>query len=175
MERHARSAVHRVTVVNHCSIVIDRSPERTWAELEAEYGAGIGFARAGYKLEALNEPAFPLGGYRLWREQNGGIDERICRITEREASAMRISMRADYLSPDARNMTVFTTFQALRAGATAEFHLDCHSTFDLDVGANASRDDVARAVVQLGDHFDRGIAQGVSRLKARIEAASAAE
>lgn len=175
MARQARSAVHRVTVVNHCSIVIDRSPESTWAALDEEYGAGKGFARAGYKLEPLNEPAFPLGGYRVWREQSEGIDERICGITEREASAMRISMRADYLSPDARNMTVFTTFRAARAGQTAEFHLDCHSTLDLDVGANPSREDVARAAAQLRDQFDRGIAEGMSRLKTRIEAASTAD
>jgi len=73
MELHARTAVRRATVVNHCRIVIDWSPELTWAALVAEYGAGEGFACAGFKVEPLNEPDFPLGGYRLWREESGRV------------------------------------------------------------------------------------------------------
>lgn len=169
MERQARSTAHRVTIVNHCSMAVDRSPERVWAALDSGFYAGGNFARAGYKVEPLNEPALPLGGYRLWREQGGSIDERICGITERDASAMRISMRADYLSRDAKNMIVLATYRAESAGETAVFLLDCHSTLDFEVAANASREDVMREVAELRDHFDQGIAQGMARMKAWIE------
>lgn len=162
--------MQRVTIVNHCALEMDCAPALLWKTLVENYVEGGGFARAGYRIVPLDEPALPLGGYRMRLEDEGREDERICRITERDEQAMRLSVHADYLSPGANAMTVYATYQSEPAGSRARFLLDCHSTLNLETGPDASRENIAQSIAALRDQFDRGIRENAERLGARLEA-----
>lgn len=164
--------VHRVTIVNHCTIDIACPSSHLWAALTDDYVDGGGFARAGYRIDPLDESALVLGGYRMRFESETLVDERVCRITERDEDAMRLSLRADYLSTQARGMVVYATYQAVPDGEGALYRIDCHATLDLEAEASASREEIARSIATLRDHFQDGLAGKAADLKARIEAAS---
>jgi hypothetical protein len=161
---------HRVVIVNHCAIDIACPPSHLWAALTVDYADGGGFARAGYQIEPLDEPALVLGGYRMRFESEALVDERICRITERDEDVMRLSLQADYLSAEANGMVVYASYQALPDGEGALYRLDCHTTLDLEAGVSASREELARSITRLRDHFQDGIAGKAAELKARLEA-----
>ena len=137
--------VYRVVIVNHCAIDIACPPSRLWAALTDDYADGGGFARAGYRIDPLDEPALVLGGYRMRFEREALVDERICRITERDEDVMRLSLQADYLSAEANGMVVYASYQAMPAGDGALYRLDCHTTLSLDARVNASRAEIAQS------------------------------
>ncbi len=162
---------NRVTIVNHCAIDIACPPSVLWAALTDDYVGGGGFAQAGYLIEQLDEPALVLGGYRMRFESEALADDRICRITERDEEAMRLSLQAEYLSAAANGMVVYATYQVVPDGEGALYRLDCHATLSLEVGAGASREEIARSIATLRAHFHEGIAVKAAELKARIEMA----
>jgi len=165
--------VHRVTIVNHYTIDIACPPSHLWTVLTEDYCGGGGFARAGYRIDPLDDPALVLGGYRMRLASGVLVDERICRITERDEDVMRLSLQAEYLSVQAQGMVVYATYQAVPEGGGVRYRLDCHATLDLEAEAGASREEIARSIATLHDHFQNGIAGKAAELKARIEAASA--
>lgn len=159
----------RVTVVNHASIEIACPPAEVWAMLVEDFAQGQGFARAGYRIDPIADPASPLGGYRMHFESPDRVDDRICRITERDDAAMRLSLRAEFLSPIANGMITYATYQAVPSDHGTLYRLDCHSALDHAVEEGASRAEIANSVAALRDQFDAGLATGFATLKTRME------
>jgi hypothetical protein len=159
----------RVTVVNHEQIELAVAPAAVWTMLVDEYAAGKGFARAGYVIDPLDDPSLTLGGYAMRLERDGLLDERLCRVTERDDAAMRLSLHADYLSAGANNMVTYATYRATPAGDGTLYSLDCHSTLDHAVADGGSREEIATSVAALRTLFDQAVAANLARLKAQLE------
>ncbi len=162
--------IHRVVIVNHCAIDIACPPSHLWAALTDDYVDGGGFARAGYRIDPLDEPALVLGGYRMRFESEALVDERICRITERDEDVMRLSLQANYLSAAANGMVVYASYQAVPTGNGVLYRLDCHTTLGLEARDDASREEIAQSIATLHDQFRDGIVAKAADLKARLEA-----
>jgi hypothetical protein len=159
----------RVTVVNHARTEIACPPSRVWAMLLEDYGQGQGFARAGYRIDPQDGPSFLLGGYSMYFEKDGVVDDRICRVTERDVAAMRLSLHAEYLSDHALGMIAYATYQAVPTADGCAYQLDCHSTFDHEVQDGASREQASNSVAVMRDMFQQGLAACGLRIKAHLE------
>lgn len=119
------------TMVNHVALDIAASPDAVWQEIVTLYVEAKKFREQGV-VTTIDEPAAPLGAYRMRIDHGGGaIDERLCRITERDEDARRLSIFADYLSVPG-GMQVYATYQAVdRGDGRAAFAIDCHSRISL--------------------------------------------
>jgi hypothetical protein len=159
----------RITVVNHARIEIACPPADIWRMLLADYGEGQGFARAGYRIDPVDDPSAPLGSYHMHFETADLLDERICHVTERDAEAMRLSLHANYLAGYAKDMAVYATYQAIPIDGGSLYSLDCHSTIDHGVEDGASREEIANSVDALRDQFQQGLESGFAKIKAFLE------
>lgn len=160
----------RVTIVNHVAIDIAASPDAVWQTILDEYVEAKKFREIGYALEPLDDPAAPIGGYRMRLEQDGAVvDDRICHFTERDDAAHRLSIFADYLSMPG-GMTVHATYHAEAMAGGTRYRLDCHSTLGIEQPAGAGRAEVAAAVGEMKAQFDAALIAYVESIKTKLEA-----
>ena len=160
----------RTTVVNHACVTIDRPAAIVWKEILADFTTGRTFAKLGYEIVPFNDPAFPLGAYRMYYASADIVDDRICLITDREEAAMRLGARAEFLSPVANGMLTYAVYQAVPVENGCQYKLDCHSTLDHSVARSATRVEVAQSIDALCRQFDGGLKDAFEKIKERIEA-----
>jgi len=159
-----------VTIVNHVAIDISRPPCILWAEILAEYVEARKFSEAGYAVEPLADPAAFLGGYRLRYLQDGAVlDERVCRITELDASSRRLSMVADYLSVPG-GMTVHATYRAHADPSGSRFTVDCYASLLIDLPGDGSSAAVARTVDAMTTQYEAALLGYLQAVEDTLEA-----
>ena len=154
--------------MNHVATDIARPADAVWQALLAEYVRAAKFREQGYAIVELEGPEFYLGGYRMRLEHNNALlDERICRVTEIDAAALRLSMCAEYLTV-LGGMVVYVTYQATPIATGARCSIDCHSHFGQLPGSAAS---VSRreALTALTKQFHTGLLDYLITLKTMIE------
>lgn len=160
----------QVTIVNHVAVDIAASPEAVWQTILEEYIEAKKFREIGYTIEPLDEPAAYLGGYRMRFEQDGALlDDRICRVSERDEAEHRLSIFADYLSAP-KGMVVYATYHAAKTSEGTRYHLDCHGTLGIDPPAGGGQAEVAATVAEMKTEFDTALAGYLNTIKARLEA-----
>lgn len=158
-----------VTIVNHAAVDIAVPPDRVWHLILDEFVEANRWRELGYSIEPLANPAVVLGGYRMWREQDGKVvDNRVCHITEIDASARRVSLFADYLS-EPGGVQVYVTYQAQEFSGTARYAMDCHTRVGIEAPACGEKAAVAAVIDAIKTHSDTHLAGYLSRTKARLE------
>lgn len=158
-----------VTIVNHAAVGIAVPPDRLWRLILDEFAEAKRWRELGYSVEPLDDPAAVLGGYRMWRQQNGKVvDSRICHITELDESARRLSLFADYLS-EPGGALVYVTYQAQELAGAARYTMDCHTRVGIETPAHGEKAAVAVAIDAIKAHSDTHLAGYLSQTKARLE------
>lgn len=160
-----------VTIVNHLAMDIAVAPDIVWQTILDHFVATDNWVKAGYRVEPLDDPATPLGGYHMRKEQDGSVvDERVVHITERDETARRLSLFADYHSvPD--GLLVLVTYHARETRDGARYTIDCHTRMGIEAPAGGARADVAAAIEALKAQFDEHLIGHLGRLKESLEAA----
>lgn len=157
----------RVTIVNHMAIDIACPPAAVWRAITDEYIAAKKFREIGYTIEPFDDPGSFPGSYRMRFDANGTIDERICRVTEFDEGALRLSLWADYVS-DPKGMTVYATYQALPVAGGARYTLDCHSTLSLEFPTDGVAD-ISVTVAGLRSQYGAALDTYLVNVKAKLE------
>lgn len=149
----------RVTSVNHVAQDIACSPDRLYREIVASYIEGWKSLRTGLAAPLPeNDLAAYRGGYRITVKDDQGalLDDRICRITEHDDDARRVSLVADYLAPQQMGIRVYATYQAVEAPVGARYQIDCHTDMTLEAPAEGGQtiaEMIAGLQTQSGDHL----------------------
>lgn len=157
----------QATIVNHAAITIAAPADAVWGVIVEEILQAKGFRAAG-TVVPLEDPGFPLGGYRIsLPTENGDADERLVRFTERDDTARRASVRADYLSAPGGSV-VYASYEAEETAHGARFRLDCHTSTSLDI---ADDGDIAAAIARETAFNDDALAANLLKVKQRLEAA----
>lgn len=158
------------TIVNHVAIDIAAPADAVWQTIIDELVEAKGFRGHGAVIP-LSGPDAPLGGYRVtFEDDDGALDERVARITERDNAARRLSICADFLSVPG-GMRVYATYHAQDTAGGARFAIDCHTCESLDVAAGAGQADVAASVAKKAAFYDRALAERLQKTKERLEGA----
>ncbi|MFC9250433.1 SRPBCC family protein [Amycolatopsis thailandensis] len=158
-----------VTIVNHVAIDIEAAPDAVWRVILDEYVEASKFRKAGYSIEPLDGSESVFGGYRMRLEENGtAVEERVVRITERDETAHRLSVFADYVVDPDGPMRVHATYHARESERGTQYTLDCHADIALDASAN-----VAASVEEWTKQAEVGLLQYLGTIKAAIEGALA--
>lgn len=158
------------TIVNHVAVDIAVSGDKVWTDILEQYVEGRKFRDDGFQMDALDDPTAPLGGYRMVLTEDGReVDVREARFTEIDATARRLSIFADYLSP-LGGMQVYVTYGGQEIAGGTRYTMDCHSRLALDVPAGASKQDVATATAQTTEMFQQALALYLDQIKQRLEA-----
>ncbi|TDV33821.1 polyketide cyclase/dehydrase/lipid transport protein [Paraburkholderia caballeronis] len=160
----------RVTIVNHVAVDIACPPGTVWRAITDEYIAAKKFREVGYAIELLNDPGSPLGGYHMRFEADGLLDERICRVTEYDEAARRLSLYADYVSEPKGNV-VYATYQALPIDGGARYTIDCHSTLNVVVPADAGSAGISAHIAELDAQYEAALVAYLSSVKAKLDGA----
>jgi hypothetical protein len=159
-----------VTIVNHVAADIAASPAVVWRMILDEYVEARKFREAGGSIEALDEPGALLGGYRIRFEQDGVVvDDRICRITERDDAARRLSIAADYLLIPGGFM-VYVTYHAQDAAGGTRYAIDCHTSMSVETPARGANAEIAASVAATKAHFDVALNSYLEGIRTRLEA-----
>lgn len=159
-----------VTIVHHAAIDIAASADAAWQAILDDYVDARKFRETGYAIEPIDDPAAPLGGYRIRIEQDGVVvDERICHITERDDAARRLSMFADYLSIPG-GMQVYATYHAQDAEAGSRYALDCHSSLPTSLFVSDAETEIGAAVAGMTAQAEAGLIHYLEGVKTRLEA-----
>jgi hypothetical protein len=165
----------RITVVNHNAVDIARPAAVVWRDILATYVDGHKFSSLGHVIEPLtNDAAAYLGGYRMTlRDKDGTVlDDRVCRITERDEAAMRLSLCAEYLLPAEMKLIVNASYHAIPTNAGgSRYELNAYSMLDVSLPKNASEP----SVEQVAEQFQSGSAGHLDTflrsVKERLESA----
>ena len=165
----------RITVVNHNAVDINRPAQALWQDILETYVDGRKFSSQGHVIEPLtDDPAAYLGGYRMTLKDKDGtlVDDRVCRITERDEAAMRLSLCAEYFVPPEMNLIVNASYQATPTANGSRYTLDAYSMMDVALPKSASEP----SVKQVAEQFQSGSAgyldTFLKSVKDRLEAAS---
>lgn len=162
----------RVTIVNHNSVDIERPANVVWQEILESYVDGRKFGAQGYAIESLSEdPASLLGGYRMTYRDAAGklLDERVCRITERDENAMRLSLCAEYAMPAEMRLVVNATYQAIPTAGGSRYELHAYSTFDVALPADAAEPGPAQVADQFRSSSSGHLDTYLRSVKERLE------
>lgn len=157
-----------VTLVNHVAVDIARPPAEVWDAIVEAYVYAAKFSAQGYEIEPLDgDPAALLGGYRMRFTQDGAvIDDRICRISERDDAARRLSICADYAPGRPDGMMVYVTYAAHVAEGGARYTIDCHTRIKVEAPAGTT---LADAAAELKARFDAALVAYLASVKAKLE------
>jgi len=145
----------RITVVNHNTVDIARPAAVVWRDILEMYADGRKFSAQGHVVEPLiGDPAAYLGGYRMTLKDKDGnlVDDRICRITERDDAAMRLSLCAEYFVPPEMNLIVNASYQATPTANGSRYTLDAYSMMDVALPKSSSEP----SVKQVAEQFQSG-------------------
>ena len=160
----------RVTIVNHVESDMEVSPRVVWNAILDEYVEAKKFLELGYSIEPLDDLAAVEGGYRMRFVQDGAlVDDRICRITERDDTRRRLSMVGNFLSTPSK-MVVYVTYHAAQTATGARYTIDCHSSLNLDLAEGSDSKQVKAAVTELTEQFGAALASYLAELKTKLEA-----
>ncbi len=163
-----------VTIVNHVSIEIDCDARRVWNDIIEYYERGRKFADLGYAVTPLSDdPAALLGGYRIVGRIGDVEDERICRITERDDEAMRLSVRADYLAPSMMGLLVHATYQAVPTPSGTRYDVHAYSTMRFPFETKEEKAALAATAAQMREQGGAFIEDSLRVVKARLEGRAA--
>lgn len=154
----------RATVVNHNEIEIACPAATAWDWLLENIARARSYADRGYTNEPVDDRAAILSG-RLRLEQDGAVDEIVYALTERDEAAMRMSVRAEFLST---GWIAFASYQVIPTERGCRFRIDCHTMLDVPAAPKASHETVRESVTAMRDSFDFGPL--LETLKARFEA-----
>lgn len=164
----------RVTAVNHVAQDIACSPDEVYREILSAYIDSGRFLKAGYGVTPLpdSDLAAFRGGYRLTMTGEGGelVDDRICRVTERDDQARRISLCADYLLPTQMGLTVHATYHAVATPTGAQYRLDCHTDIDIEAPADDARAKIAEIVAGFEEQSEAYLKTYLGQTKEKLEA-----
>ena len=164
----------RATRVVHCSVEIARQPSVVWSWILNDIAAGQHYARLGYRIDPSSDPTSHLKTYRLHFKSADRVDDIMAAITELDDKAMRLSMFAQFFSPQARGLVAHVTYQAVARGNDSLLQMSCHATFDLDVDEHASAEEIARSA-EAGRHcYERDTTEWFDEIKVRLESSEAA-
>jgi hypothetical protein len=147
----------RITVVNHHAVDIARPAAVVWQDIVETYVNARKFSSQGHVIEPLtDDPAAYLGGYRMTlRDKDGAVlDDRVCRITERDDAAMRLSLCAEYVLPAEMKLVVNASYQAIPTATGSRYHLDAYSMMDVSLPQSSSDP----SVKQVAEQFQSGSA-----------------
>lgn len=165
----------RITVVNHNAVDIARPATAVWQDIVSTYVEGRKFSSQGHVVEPLrDDPTAYLGGYRMTlRDKDGTVlDDRVCRITERDEAAMRLSLCAEYFVPPEMKLIVNASYQAVPTTSGSRYTLDAYSMMDIALPKSASEPPVR----QVAEQFQSGSAGHLDTflrsVKDRLESAS---
>lgn len=161
--------VSRITIVNHVSSTITCAASAVWREILEGTAEGQNYLRLGYQLERLDDPAAHLGSNRLRLQHPDGVSEIEYRITERDDAAMRLSVRAEFLGAEAKNIVTYATYHAVPLDACTLYRIDCHSTLDHALEYGLSTREVAASVDAVRDYYDAGLRERLAILKSKLE------
>ena len=155
------------TIVNHVGLGIAVSADTLWQAILDDYVEARKFRESG-AITPFDDPAFPLGGYRLRIDSGGVVDERLIRISELDREARRLSIFADYLTVPAKGMQVLVTYQAQPGPDGARFAIDCHTQLEIDAPAGEAP---AAAIAAMKSGADASLNGYLAAVKGRLEAA----
>jgi hypothetical protein len=160
----------RLTAVNHVALAIARGPDRVYQEIVADYVGGAKFGAVTPLPDA--DLAACRGGYRIAARDGEGVlvDDRICRITERDDLARRISLAADYLVPEQIAMQVHATYQAVPDPIGTLYRVDCHTGMTIELPADSGREAAAALVADFERQSDEVIHAYLIEVRDRLEA-----
>lgn len=156
------------TMVNHVAMDMAAPADAVWQTILDDYVEAKKFREYGI-VEPLDDPAAVFGGYRMRFEQNGVVDERVVRITERDEAARRLSAAADYLSVPG-GMRVYATYHAQEIGDGTRYAIDCHTQLLVEVPAGDARVGVAATLAEMAAGADTHLLAYLAAVKARVEA-----
>jgi hypothetical protein len=145
----------RITVVNHNAVEINRPAKAVWQDILETYVDGRKFSSQGHVVEPLrDDPAAYLGGYRMTLHDKDGnlVDNRICRITERDDAAMRLSLCAEYFVPPEMNLIVNASYAATPTASGSRYTLDAYSMMDVALPKSAAEP----SIKQVAEQFQSG-------------------
>lgn len=156
-----------VTMVNHVGIDIAASPGTVWRAILEDYVEARKFRDSG-AITPFDDPAAIFGGYRMRLEQNGVVDERIVRITERDELNRRLSATADYLSVPG-GLRVYATYHARNAADGSHYVIDCHTQLTIEAPSDGSKAEIARTLGEMAAGADAHLLAYLATVKARVE------
>ena len=159
----------RATRVVHCGVEIARPASIVWKWILEGIAAGQHYARAGYRIDSLADPHPYFKAYRLHLESADLVDEIMAGITELDDKAMRLSMFAEFSSPQAKGLVAYVTYQAIPRDGSSLMQMDCHATFDLDLDEHASPEDIARSAEAGRGYYERDTTGWFGEVKTRLE------
>ena len=164
----------RITVVNHNAVDINRPAKVVWQDILETYVDGRKFSSQGHVIEPLkDDPAAYLGGYRMTLKDKDGnlVDDRICRITERDEAAMRLSLCAEYFVPPEMKLIVNASYQATPTASGSRYTLDAYSMMDVALPRSAADPTVQQVAEQFqsgsAGHLDTFLHSVKERLESR--------
>jgi hypothetical protein len=160
----------RTTRVVHCEVEIARPASTVWKWILEDIAAGQHYARLGYRIDSLDDPHPYFKAYRLHFESVDLVDDIMAGITELDERAMRLSMFAEFASPQAKGLVAYVTYRAVPRESESVLQMDCHATFDLDVDEHALPEDIARRAEAGRSHYERDTKEWFAEVKARFEA-----
>jgi len=160
----------RAHTVHHLDIDIACSPAAAWSYTIANMAEGGMFAVPGCTVEPIGtDLSAPIGGYRFRIQTAESVDERICRVTERDEEVLRLSLHTEAISAAGRNMVIYVTYHVAPSDAGCRYQVDSHSSLDLDISDEASPAEIASAIAALRTQFDDGLQASLIGIKAQME------
>lgn len=156
-----------LVMINHVASDIAASPDLVWQAIVSEYVEGEKFRNQG-TVTPLDDPAVPLGSYRLRIEVGEAVDERVVQITERDEAARRLSIFADYLSVPG-GMHVYASYRAHGDGDHARFSIDAHSRLAVEVPAKGSGA-LPAVLAAFKSQADEHLTAYAEQIRSRLEA-----
>ena len=165
----------RVVVVNHNSVDIARPAAVVWQNILEMYADGRKFSAQGHVVEPLKgDPAAYLGGYRMTlRDKDGTVlDDRVCRITERDEAAMRLSLCAEYFVPAETKLIVNASYQAISTASGSRYALDAYSMMDVSLPRNDTDPSVNQVAAQLQSESSAYLDDFLRSVKDRLESSA---
>ena len=165
----------RITVVNHNSVDIARPAAAVWEDILEMYVDGHKFSAQGHVVEPLQgDPAAYLGGYRMTLRGKDGtvLDDRACRITERDDATLRLSLCAEYFIPAELKLIVNASYQAIPTTSGSRYALDAYSMLDVSLPRDDSEPSVRQVAAQFQSESAGYLADFLRSVKDRLESAA---
>lgn len=143
---------------------------KAWKLMSDRALTGERHAKLGYRIEPLDDdPTAFLGGFRMWIDGVQREDERVCRITEWNEAAARISMCAEYFDPRENGTIVYATYALTPTAQGCRYSIDCHASLNLGIDDGMSRAQVRRTVEALVSEHDAYLNAGLDEIQALWE------
>ena len=165
----------RITVVNHNTVDIARPAAVVWRDILEMYADGRKFSAQGHVVEPLmGDAAAYLGGYRTTlRDKDGTVlDDRVCRITEHDEAAMRLSLCAQYFVPAEMKLIVNASYHAISTASGSRYALDAYAMMDVSLPRNDTEPSVKQVAAQVQSESAGYLDDFLRSVKDRLESSA---